>query len=205
MIYRLFSTGALALCVCLLFSSPSLQAAKPTPSDIVKGFQAKLLQVMKVAKNLSVRERFDRLSPSVEDAFHLQLMIQIVTGSYWKEATTTKRMQLVEAFRRMSVTTLATLFDDYSGEVFKLVKERPGPQKTQIVMTKLLKSDKSTVDIAYVTRRFKEGWKIIDVIVDSGISELKVRQSEYRQVLKKEGVPGLISLLNNKADELISK
>lgn len=205
MIYRLFSTGALALCVCLLFSSPSLQAAEPTPSDIVKGFQAKLLQVMKVAKNLSVRERFDRLSPSVEDAFHLQLMIQIVTGSYWKEATTTKRMQLVEAFRRMSVTTLATLFDDYSGEVFKLVKERPGPQKTQIVMTKLLKSDKSTVDIAYVTRRFKEGWKIIDVIVDSGISELKVRQSEYRQVLKKEGVPGLISLLNNKADELISK
>ena len=85
------------------------------------------------------------------------------------------------------------------------MKERPGPQKTQIVMTKLLKSDKSTVDIAYVTRRFKEGWKIIDVIVDSGISELKVRQSEYRQVLKKEGVPGLISLLNNKADELISK
>ena len=205
MIHRLFSTGAIALCVCLFFSSPNLQAAEPTPSDIVGEFQAQLLQVMKEAKNLSVKERFDRLSPSVEDAFHLQLMIQIVTGSYWKEAMTTERMQLVEAFRRMSVTTLATFFDGYAGEVFKLVKERPGPQKTQIVMTKLQKSDKSTVDIAYVTRRFKKGWKIIDVIVDSGISELKVRQSEYRQVLKNEGVPGLILLLNNKADELISK
>ena len=204
MINRLFSTGALALCVCLIFSSPSLQAAEPTPSDIVEGFQAQLLQVMKEAQNLSVRERFDRLSSSVENAFHVQLMIQIATGSYWKEATTSERIQLVEAFHRMSVSTLATLFDGYSGEVFKLVKESPGPQKTQIVMTKLWKLDKSTIDIAYVTRRFKEGWRIIDVIVDSGISELKVRQSEYRLVLKNEGVSGLISLLNNKADELIS-
>jgi len=135
----------------------------------------------------------------------MHMMIQIATGSYWKEATATERKQLVEAFRRMSVTSLATLFDDYSGEVFKLVKESPGPQKTRIVTTKLLKSDKSTIDIAYVMLRFKEGWKIIDVILDSGISELKVRQSEYRMVLKKEGVPGLISLLNNTADELISK
>ncbi len=205
MINRLFSIGALALCVCLIFSSPSLQAAESTPSDIVEGFQGELLQVMKEAENLSVRERFDRLSPGVEKAFHVHLMIQIATGSYWKEATATERMQLVKAFHRMSVTILATLFDGYSGETFKLVKEMPGPQKTQIVMTKLLKLDKSTIDIAYVARRFKEGWRIIDVIVDSGISELKVRQSEYRLVLKKEGVPGLISLLNNKADELISK
>ena len=205
MINRVFSTGALALCVCLIFSSPSLQAAEPTPSDIVEGFQAQLLQVMKEAQNLSVRERFDRLSSSVENAFHVQLMFQIATGSYWKEATTSERLQLVEAFHRMSVSILATLFDGYSGEIFMLVKEKPGPQKTRIVMTKLRKADKSTIDIAYVTRRFKEGWRIIDVILDNGISELKVRQSEYRQVLKKEGAPGLIKLLNSKADELISK
>ena len=204
MIHRLFSSGAIALCVCLLLSSPSLQATELAPSDIVEGFQAKLIQVMKEAKNLSVRERFNRLSPSVEKAFHMHLMNQIATGSYWKEATATERNQLIDAFRRMTVTSLATLFDDYSGEVFELVKESPGPQKTRIVRTKLRKSDKSTIDIAYVMLRFKEGWKIIDVILDNGISELKVRQSEYRMVLKKEGVPGLISLLNNTADELIS-
>ena len=205
MIKRFFIPGALVICVCLIFSSTSLKAAESTPREIVEGFQAGLLQVMKEAENLSVKERFDRLSPGVENAFHMQLMVQIATGRYWKQATGTERMRLIEAFRRMSVSTLATLFNGYSGEVFILVKESPGPQKTQIVMTKLRKSDKSTVDIAYVTRKFKEGWRIIDVIVDSGISELKVRQSEYRLVLKKNGVPGLISLLNGKADELISK
>ena len=50
-----------------------------------------------------------------------------------------------------------------------------------------------------------EGWRVIDVIVDNGISELKVRRSEYNLILKQSGVPGLITLLHNKADELVAE
>ena len=132
-------------------------------------------------------------------------MVQIATGNYWKEATPSERAQLVKAFRRMSIAILATLFDGYSGEVFIRVNEKPGPQKTLLIMTKLVKPDKSTVDIAYVLRPFKESWLIIDVVIDNGISELKVRRSEYNLVLKNKGIPGLISLLTNKADELVSQ
>lgn len=199
------SFKALILFVCLAVLPGPAMAAELGPSDIVVRFQASLLQVMKEAEKLSVRQRFERLAPSVDKSFHLPLMIQIVSGGFWKKATPSERTQLVEAFRRMSIATLATLFDGYSGEVFKLEKEMPGPQKTLLVMTKLIKSDKSTVDIAYVLRPFKESWRIIDVILDNGISELKVRQSEYSLILKNKGIPGLISLLNGKADELISQ
>ena len=41
-------------------------------------------------------------------------------------------------------------------------------------------------------------------MVDSGISELKVRRSEFRGILKSEGVSGLIRVLNKKADELVN-
>ncbi len=180
-------------------------SAGPSASEVVERFQTTLIQVMQEAKTLSVQQRFDRLSPIVDKSFHIPLMIQIATGSYWKEATPPERAQLVKAFRRMSIAILATLFDGYSGEVFKRVGEKPGPQKTLLVMTKLVKSDKSTVDIAYVSRRFKENWQIIDVVVDNGISELKVRRSEYNLVLKNKGIPGLISLLTKKADELVSQ
>ena len=197
-----FKTLILFICLAVL---PGSATADSGPSDIVVRFQADLLQVMKEAKKLSVRQRFERLAPSVDKSFHIPLMIQIVSSGFWKEATPTERTQLVEAFRRMSIATLATLFDGYSGEVFKLEKEIPGPQKTLLVMTKLIRSDKSTVDIAYVLRPFKESWRIIDVILDNGISELKVRQSEYSKILKNKGIPGLISLLNAKADELVSQ
>ena len=199
------SFKALILFVCLAVLPGPATAAELGPSDVVVRFQASLLQVMKEAEKLSVRQRFERLAPSVDKSFHIPLMIQIVSDGFWKKATPSERTQLVEAFRRMSIATLATLFDGYSGEVFKLEKEMPGPQKTLLVMTKLIKSDKSTVDIAYVLRPFKESWRIIDVILDNGISELKVRQSEYSLILKNKGIPGLISLLNGKADELISQ
>ncbi len=186
-----------------LASNPA--SAGPSASEVVERFQTTLIQVMQEAKTLSVQQRFDRLSPIVDKSFHIPLMIQIATGSYWKEATPSERAQLVKAFRRMSIAILATLFDGYSGEVFKRVGEKPGPQKTLLVMTKLVKPDKSTVDIAYVSRPFKESWLIIDVVIDNGISELKVRRSEYNLVLKNKGIPGLISLLTNKADELVSQ
>jgi phospholipid transport system substrate-binding protein len=181
------------------------EAATATPSEVVEKFQANLLKVMKDAENLSVRQRYEQLAPSVETAFHLPLMIQIATAGHWAQATPSERVQLVGAFRRMSATTLATLFDSYDGEQFQTVAEKPGPQNTQLVMTKLTKSDKSTVSIAYVARKFDDGWRMIDVIIDNGISELKVRRSEYNLVLKNDGIAGLVALLNRKADELISK
>ncbi|MGH6661717.1 MAG: ABC transporter substrate-binding protein [Rhodospirillales bacterium] len=195
---------AVALAI-LVVAAGSLPAAAETPSKVVEKFQANLLQVMKDAEKLSVRQRYERLASTVETSFHLPLMVQIATANHWQDASPSQRVQLVSAFRRMSVTTLATLFDSYDGESFQILAEKPGPQHTQLVLTKLTKSDKSTVNIAYVARRFDDGWRMIDVIVDNGISELKVRRSEYSSILKSDGVPGLVALLNRKADELISK
>ena len=193
----------LLILLAIIFIAPAVNAAEITSSKVVERFQASLLEVMKEANTLSVQQRYARLRPSVEKFFHLPLMIQIVVSNHWKDSTTSERRQLVNAFRRMSISILATLFDGYSGETFKLIDEKPGPQNTTLVVTRLVKSDQSTIEISYVTRQFKNGWRIIDVILDRGISELMVRRSEYRLILKNRGVAGLISVLNSKADELV--
>jgi len=184
---------------------PAAKAESGSASETARRFQADLLEVMKVAEKLDVAERFKRLAPTVDRSFHLPLMTQIATGQYWGRATMEERETLVRAFRRMSVATLATLFSGYSGETFHVTDEKPGPSQTKLVLTHLLKSDGEKVQIAYIARQFKTGWRMIDVIVDNGISELKVRRSEYNLVLKKGGVPALIALLNGKADELMSQ
>ena len=185
-------------------ASDNAAAAGGAPSHIVAGFQSALVAVMKEAETLSIRQRFERLTKTADESFHWALMAQITAGNHWKSATHTERKNLVEAFRRMSITTLATLFDSYSGEIFKVIQEADGPSRTRIVQTVLVKGDKSKVDILYVCRKFKVGWRMIDIILDNGISELKVRRSEYNFVLKKGGLPALIGLLNSKADELMS-
>jgi len=172
------------------------------PRERIKDFQRSLLEVMKKGENITIQERYKYLEPNVKETFHFPLMVQIASGNNWQHATDSERLSLVDAFQRMSTMTLAALFNGYNGETFKILSEKKGPQKTTLVSTELVKSDKSRISIIYVTRQFKQGWKIIDVILDKGISELLVRRSEYQKTLKNTGISGLIKLLENKANEI---
>ena len=133
------------------------------------------------------------------------LMAQIVTGEHWNKAHASEKAAVTEAFKRINIATLATLFDGYNGEVFAINGEYPGPSNTTVVSTSLIKADKSKVSIAYVARTFDREWRLIDVVVDGGISELKIRRSEYNLILSNGGLSALTKLLNNKADELMSQ
>lgn len=172
------------------------------PSAVVRQFQTGLLAVMKDADKLAVRERYDRLAPLIEESYHLGTMIRIASGAYWTQATDDQKRRLLSAFKRMGGTTLATLFSGYSGETFQVMGERPGTQDTVIVASQIVRPDKQPIAINYVTRRYGDRWYVIDVILDKAISELSVRQSEYRAVLQKGGVEALINLLDGKANEL---
>ena len=192
------------LCLGVVSIGPTPAVSDDSPRSIVAQFQDSLIAVMKEAKVLGVRGRYERLNPIVERAFHLSLMTQMATAGLWADASGDKRRDMVNAFRRMNISTLATLFDGYNGETFRIVGERDGPQNTRIVETQIIKSDKSTNDIAYVARQFSSRWYLIDVVVDRGISEISVRRSEYARILKDQGIDGLIAVLNGKADELLS-
>jgi phospholipid transport system substrate-binding protein len=199
-----FVPKVLAVLFVLVAAIPA-GAAEVDPRVLVERFQGNLLAVMKEAETLGVKGRYDRLVSSIEETFYLPLMIRIASGPYWKGANQTQRSRLISAFRRMSVSRVATLFDGYAGETFEAIGEKPGPQNTLLVKTRIVIPDKSSVNLTYVAKAIKERWRLIDVIVDDGISELSVRRSEYRRVLQKEGVDGLIATLNKKADELIAQ
>lgn len=207
MAHRSLSRGLQAITVLVgLALMPPMAVASESerPAALVAEFQDELVQVMREAKSLGVEGRYKRLLPAVSRTFHLPVMARIATGRHWHNASESQRRNLVDAFRRMSVTTLASLFGGYSGESFEFVSSKDGPQGTRLVRTQLVTGNGKRHDITYVAKRFDDGWRLIDVIVDNGISELKVRQSEYHQVLRLEGIDGLIRLLNGKADELIA-
>ncbi|MBL6948508.1 MAG: ABC transporter substrate-binding protein [Rhodospirillales bacterium] len=182
---------------------PVTQAADHSPSQIVTAFHDTLLVVMKEAKALGTKGRYKKLAPRIEESFHLPLMTQVSAGSYWRKATKEQSKKLVTAFSHLSISTYASQFDGYSGQSFATRSVKPGPQNTMLVKTQILDPDSKAVDITYVTRKIKSQWRIIDVLLDNGISELAVRRSEYRRILKTGGIEGLIATLNAKADQLL--
>ena len=166
-------------------------------------FHANLLAVMKEADVLGIGGRYERLAAPIDRAFHLPLMIRIAVGSFWKSATAAQKERLLKAFTRLSVSTYADRFDGYGGESFETVDSRAGPRKTLIVRTRIMRPREDPVGISYVMKPVKGEWRIVDVLLDDSVSELAVRRSEYRHVLKKDGVDGLIRILNSKAAQLV--
>ena len=199
-----FQFNSVVLFFALMLLMPTSAKAE-TASAHVQSFQNGLISVMKEAEQLSVQGRYDRLKPLISDTFNLPLMAALSAGPYWKGANTAQRNRLVSAFTRMSVATLATLFDGYSGEIFTLNGEKQGPQGITFVITILTSpSRQNGVEISYVARQSEGTWRLIDVIVDGGISEMKVRISEYTQTLKIGGISALSTLLEDKARQLLA-
>jgi len=185
-------------------AQPSTASSGPSPEELVSDFHVALLGTMKQASTTAVKQRFEMLQTAITEGFHLPLMIQVASSSYWRKASETQRDNLIAAFSRLSIATYAAQFDGYSGQSFETLGNKPGPQETILVNTQIVNPGSDNVALTYVTRKIKGNWRIIDVLLDTGISQLAQRLSEYRQVLKSGGVDGLVHMLNDKADALLT-
>lgn len=174
------------------------------PSEVVETFHRSLLDVMKSAGTTKVQGRYEQLESPIGSTFNLPFMIQIASGAKWRDATDEEKKKLVDAFRRVSVGTYAQRFDGFSGERFETVGEQDGPSGSKLVQTRIVRPNKEAVPITYVMRRFGDEWRIVDVIVSNGISELAVRRSEYNGILNSGGPGELVTKLNQKADAILA-
>ena len=192
--------------VLIMLLNPAVAAttASPGASGVIERFHDVLLGTMREAETLGLKGRYSRLEQPVRDSFHLAFMARVSAGSHWRRATEEERRALFKAFTRTSVGTYAMRFDGFSGQEFRLLRETSGPGDTTLVVTNIISPGRDPVELTYVLREFTGSWRIIDVLVEGGISELAVRRSENRAILKQSGLAGLIIALNAKADDLIA-
>ena len=71
-----------------------------------------------------------------------------------------------------------------------------------MVRSQITKANGEPVKVDYMMRLSGDNWLISDIYLDGAISEVATRRSEFAAILKTEGVDGLISALNRKADTL---
>ena len=191
----------------VLFFAPGPGAGQEVASEkgLIERYHRSLLTVMKQGDTLGTRDRFERLMPEFVEFFHFPLMTRIVASPVWAKSEEAQRQQLVDTFARMSVATFAFRFDSYSDQVFEIIGEKIGPQATTIVETEIRSTASPPVKIIYVLKTVDERIGIVDVLLDGAISELALRRSEYRAVLKEGGIEALIARLDKKVGELLGK
>jgi len=179
-----------------------LRAQEVGPRTVVSSFQDTLLATMKEAGPLGFEGRYQRLQPAMESAFDLEQMTRIVVGARWARLSEPERKQVVELFRRFSVSTYASEFSGYGGEQFEIGDDRAQAGLGTIVETRIVFKKDKPVALNYLLRQTPQGWKIVDIYLDGTISELARRRAEFASIISSQGVDGLIALLKKKNEEL---
>ena len=164
----------------------------------VRGFYDALLRTMQQGPSLGQSGRYAALEPVVQRSFDIPYMTRMAVGPSWSSLSDAKRQQVTEAFGRYITATWASRFDSYSGEKLE-VGGAKSYGASQLVETRIVKSDGEPVSINYLMRHDADGWRIADVYLTGTISELATRRAEFSSVLRSQGVDGLIAALNRKA------
>ena len=95
----------------------------------------------------------------------------------------------------------ADRFDSYDGQKLQVTGEQPASPGI-IVKSQITKANGEPVKVDYMMRLSGDNWLISDIYLDGAISEVATRRSEFAAILKTEGIDGLISALNRKAEIL---
>ena len=198
----------------LLLACAALVGAYPTPawaedetSDPaarqIRAFCDSLVAVMKQARQLGVRGRYEKLAAPIRETFDLPAMTRIAVGADWTSIASEQQTALIDGFTRMTIATYASRFDGYSGERFEVEPVSEARATGRIVRTKLLQSNGEAITLNYLMRDSGGTWKVVDVYLTGTISELATRRSEFAAILKSGGPSTLIESLRQKTEKLM--
>jgi phospholipid transport system substrate-binding protein len=191
---------ALVAGLCLgLLSNPL--AAQTGGGGTVQGLYDALLNTMKNGRALGQSGRFTQLAPIIRRSFDIALMARLSVGPSWSGLTDGQRQQMAESYGRYISAIYAERFDGYAGQKFEVLGEQSAPAGV-MVKSQIIKANGEPVEVDYLMRRNGDSWLISDIYVDGAISEVATRRSEFSAILKREGIDGLITALNRKADIL---
>ena len=185
----------------LVFLSPITAQSTPGPTEVIRHFCDQLLDVMQHATTLGARGRYQKLEPIVLGTFDLPFMARLSVGPSWASLTNDQKRRVAQAYGRYTTAVYATRFDGYSGERFEFLGEQKIKRGT-MVKTRIVKANGEPVSINFVLHDNDIAWQIRDVYLDSAISELATRRSEFSALLRSGGIDALIASLNKKADDL---
>jgi len=189
-----------SLIVFLLLATPGF-AQELGPEELVKKMTQDVLDAIKSDKQLAAGDRQKAIKLAEEKVLpHVDFeeATRLAVGRGWKQATPEQQNKLVTEFRNMLVRTYANAISAYQGQTMKVMPVRMKPGDTDAtVHNQFIRPGGRPVLVDYSMRKTEKGWKIYDIVVE-GVSLVLTYRSEFDQVVKQDGIDGLIKRLSQK-------
>ncbi len=172
--------------------------AAPPPLTQVKDTVETVIQILQ-QKELDHDARRAALRKVIRKRFDFRAMSHRTLARNWKKATPKEQDQFVKLFTELLEATYIGRIETYHKERVVYDKERI-KEKRAIVETHIV-TPSVKIPITYRLHLKGEEWLVYDVVVEE-VSLIRNFRSSYREIVKKEGFPALLSKMEAKIEEL---
>jgi phospholipid transport system substrate-binding protein len=184
---------------------PRIAAAQQASGPMlpIERLDAALLAAMRAGKATPFVQRYRMLESVINQVFDLQTVLAESVGFTWFSMSPQQKAQLLDVFRRYTVSTYAANFDSYNGQSFRMSPAlRTLRDGRVIVATEFVPREGSPTALNYVMKQTYAGWQIVDVLADGSISRVATQRSDFASLLASGGAPALIAGLQRKIASL---
>ncbi len=190
-----------AIAGVLLLAGLWAGAAVPSPDTVIRTTADEVIAAIKSDKAIQNGDRskaYALINQKVLPHFDFNRMTRLAVGRSWRQASPEQQKQLIDGFRDLLVRTYASSLSQYKDQVVQIkgTDSQPGDSDA-VVHTVIVPSGGQSVPIDYSMEKNNDEWKVYDIKVD-GVSLVTNYRSEFADVVRRDGVDGLIKALDEK-------
>lgn len=142
-----------------------------------------------------------RITAAVDGSYDLPGIARRMLGTHWSGLRAEQQQAFVERLRQSTVLQYVTRFGRAGGLRFSLDGEQAQAAERVRIDTLLHRPNGTPVKLQYLVQRDDARWRIVNVVA-GGVSDAALRRVQYDAVIRREGVEGLLSLLEMQNSEL---
>ncbi len=202
---RKLAVKRVVLILAVIFAAwgGSPAAAETSPGEakaFIAGLSGEALKVLR-ADGVKLGDKEERVRALLAENIDLDAIGRFVLGRALRRASAEHRDQFQALFREFVLRTYARRLGGYNGQTFDVAGARPLGKRDVLVDTRISRPSGPPIELGWRVRNGPDGYKILDVVI-SGVSMAVTQRSEFRSVLSKRGMEGLIELLRVQVSKL---
>jgi len=137
----------------------------------------------------------------IAERFDFDLMAQQTLATNWRHATTEDRKRFVELFTRLLQATYLGRIEAYTNEKVEYRGEKI--RDSQAMVKTVIIDGNTEIPVDYKLREKQDGgsWRVYDVVIEK-VSLIATYRSDYRAIVNKDGMTGLLTQIEEKIHSL---
>ncbi len=179
-------------------------ADETSPKQVVSSTIEGIIAVLEARDDKTTVNDADRegIRKVVKGKFDYREMSRRSVGKPWKKMDEANKQAFTELFRQVLEYSYGNQLAGYHGQ--KVVFEDAEFKKDKARVKGAVVDSSKSIPMEYRLHQTDTGWQVYDIKIE-GVSLVTTFRKDFKSIIKKQGVDGLMAILEKKVEKLKAK